>query len=167
MMNPLAPGAAPAVNALRPQAAPQQARMFHPDPGGFVKGMNLSQPDITKYISLADYAAKQTGALARNPDVNYKDVINSMGQAVADGMVTPTQAVARLSQVPQDADKLKPWLDQQYAGHLAAAVHLKAIAMGAPQPQQAPAAPMQGAAPMNPNAAPMPGSAPEPVAAGV
>lgn len=166
MINALAPGASIRQNAMT--AAPAQ-RPQPPSAGAYIQSLGLSPADVAKHVSLADYAAKEFGALARNPDVTHKDVINSAGQAVADGQITPTQAVQMLSQVPQDPDKLKPWLDAQYAGHLTAAVHLKAMMMGGQTPQ-VPTEPQVAGAPAmpaNPNGPPTPGNAPEPVTTGV
>lgn len=168
MNNLLAPSAAPAANAMLTKSPAAAQRPAPPSAANYIGGLGLSQADVIKHVRLADYAAKEFGALARNPDVTHKDVINSAGQAVADGQITPTQAVGMLSQVPQDPDKLKGWLDAQYAGHLTAAVHLKAAIMGAPQaPAAAPQVPMAPQAAPSPNGPPAPGNAPEPVTTGV
>jgi hypothetical protein len=153
----------------KPQAAQMSQAAMHAAAPGAIRGLNLNPTQLAKEIATTSYGAKEFGALARNPDVTHKDVINTVAQAVADGISTPTQAVQVLSQVPQDPDQLKPWLDQKYAMALTLNVHLKAAAMGgAPAaPPQAPMAPQSPMAPqgmpMGNNAAPAPGNAPEPV----
>jgi hypothetical protein len=100
---------------------------------------------LQKHVVFMDYALPIMGRLAGDPNVTAKDVIKALSGAVADGQMEPAKAVANLSDMPSEPDKLRPWLREKYADALATTVHAKAAlmrqgAMQAPGAQAAPAA---------------------------
>lgn len=109
------------------------------------KHMHAQEPDeLQKTVQTLDYGLPIMGALAGNPNVKAKDVIKATSAAVADGHLAPSAAVAMISQMPAEPDKLRPWLKERFALNLAAAVHAKAALMAQTNaPREAP----QGAAP--------------------
>ena len=87
-------------------------------------------PDTLKsHVDFMDYALPIIGKLAGDPDVTAKDVIKALSGAVADGKMDPSKAVANLSDMPSEPDKLRPWLREKYAQALATTVHAKAALM--------------------------------------
>ena len=100
-------------------------------------------------LDKTNYALPILGRLASDPNVKPKDVIKAAADAAGAGKIDPSQAVELISQMPQDPDKLRPWLRGMYALQFTAAVHLNAAQMArtAPQgaqPAPAPAAPAPG-----------------------
>lgn len=148
MNNPMLPR--PAGKAQQPAAQPQEAPH--------------SPQELAKAVTRTSYQAQALGALARKPDVTDKDVINSTGQAVADGHLTAADAVKFLASMPPD-DQIKPWLDQMYLRNLSAAVRLSSMQAGAPVPQAQPqqAAPMPQGQMQPPQASPEPPQATNPM----
>ncbi len=108
------------------------------------------EDDLKAHVETLDYGLPILGALAGNPKVTAKDVIKAVSSAVADQKLSPSKGVAMISDMPADADDLRPWLRDRYAMNLTAAVHAKAALMAKAQPQ--PVAPSQTA----PMAAPGP-----------
>lgn len=100
---------------------------------------NMAPDDQADKTTELSYALPIMGALAWNPKTTRKDVIKAAADAAGAGKIPPTQAVSIISQMPDDPDKLQPWLQGMYKANLTALVHLKAAQM----PGQAP----QGAAP--------------------
>ena len=103
----------------------QHAQSIHPD-------------ELPDKIALGDYAVPILGRLASDPKVSSKDVIKAAAQAAADGKIAPSRAVELIGQIPEDADKVRPWLRGLYAANLSAIVHMKAAALGQPQPAPQP-----------------------------
>ncbi len=99
------------------------------------------------------YSLPVIGALASNPKITRKDVIKAAADAAGSGKIDPSMAVSFISQMPNDPDKIQPWLKGLYAANLSAMVHLKAASMPAqqqPQPAQPgmpPQAALQGVPP--------------------
>lgn len=118
--------------------------------------MNSMDGDALKtQVAAMDYGLPIIGKLAGDPNVKAKDVIKAVSSAVADGHMQPSIAVATISDMPADTDKLRPWLRARYSDNLSAVVHAKAALLAQPQPQGQP----QG------QPAPAPGpAAPAPVA---
>jgi len=87
-------------------------------------------------IEAANYAVPILGALASNPKVTRKDVIKAAADAAGAGKIQPSQAVAVISEMPTDPDKLKPWLHALYAFQLTALTHMKARALPDQEPAQ-------------------------------
>ncbi|SRR6266481_5418084 len=101
--------------------------------------MHAQPPDVLQqHITTLDYGLPVMGALAGNPNVKAKDVIKAVSSAVAEGKLQPSIAVATISEMPADPDKLRAWLREKYAINLSAAVHGKAALL---RQQQAGAAP--------------------------
>jgi hypothetical protein len=87
-----------------------------------------------------------------------RDVIKAAADAAGAGKITADEAITLISQMPQDQDKLRPWLRQMYAFQFTAAIHLKAEMMAEAQAQQQGAQPAQAMPPGAPGqaAAPQP-----------
>jgi hypothetical protein len=119
-----------------------------------VNGMD--NDSLQKHIAIMDYALPIQGALAHDPKVTAKDVIKAWSNGVADGHIQPSQAVAAISAMPADPEKLRPWLRQRYADNLSSVVHAKAALLQQAQAQAQP----QGQPVPAPVAAPGPLSAP-------
>lgn len=119
------------------------------------KHANQQTPDaLHAHVAQMDYGLPILGALAADPNVKPKDVIKALAGAAADGEMTPSKAVASLSDMPADPDKLGPWLKERYADALSATVHAKAALM------------RQGMMAPHPSIAPAPASAPPTVPPG-
>lgn len=106
----------------------------------------MAPGDATAKAEELSYAVPILGALAANPNVTRKDVIKAAANTAGVGKIAPSMAVQFISQMPQDADKVQPWLKGLYAANLTALVHLKAAQMpaaqpGTPVPSPAPGAP--------------------------
>lgn len=110
----------------------------------------MAPDDAAAKTEELSYAVPIIGALAANPKTTRKDVIKAAADAAGAGKIPPSQAVQLISQMPEDSDKLQPWLKSAYQTNLTALVHLKAAQAPAAQP----AAPATPAAPV----APMPGA---------
>jgi hypothetical protein len=110
---------------------------------------------LRSHIDTMDHVLPALGTLTGDPDVTAKDVIKAVANAAAEGKMSPSAAVAAISDMPADPDKLRPWLRDRYAQALTTTVHAKAAlarqAQAAAQP--APAAPV---------AAPLPAPVPQP-----
>lgn len=68
------------------------------------------------------------GTLTANPNVSQKDVINSVADLVAKGVLTPQMATSTISTIPQDPQALKGWLQDHLLNNLGSAERLNAIA---------------------------------------
>lgn len=135
-MNPLASARA------TPPAAPEHPMQRH---ANMWKAIQSMPPDsLAANAALIDHVLPLQGALAGNPKVTAKDVIKAWTGLVADGKVDASQAVATISEMPADPEKLKPWLRQRYENTLSLAVHVKAALLRqAQQATQQPAQPVQ------------------------
>lgn len=102
--------------------------------------------ELPEKIARVDHILPILGSLAGNPNVKPRDVIKAAASVAADGIVSPSDAVSFISQMPADPDKVQGWLKGLYAANLSAAVHMKAAVMQ--QSQGAPQAPQ----PMTPGA---------------
>lgn len=143
MANPLATSRKPQA----PHPAEMHAKMW--------QHVNTMQSDeMTAQIQQSSYATPILGALAADPKVTRKDVIKAAADAAADGKIPPSQAVSFITQMPDDPDKLRPWLKGLYAANMSALVHMKAAQMPAPAPVQAPAPAQTQPAPQMPQGAP-------------
>jgi hypothetical protein len=100
----------------------------------------MAPDEVSSKIAELDYAVPIMGALAGNPKVTRKDVIKAAADAQGANKIDAAQAIALISQIPDDPKKVQPWLRQMYAANLTALVHLKAAAgpQAAPQPQPTP-----------------------------
>ncbi len=142
----------PLASRNAPREAPDPALLQHAQ----IWQHMHSQPtdDLHQKIATIDYGLPIMGRLAGNPKTTAKDVIRAVSQTVADQKLSPSAGVALISQMPADPDKLRPWLQQQYAINLAAAVHAKAALLARAQPQAAPQPAAPAAAPAPAVAAP-------------
>jgi hypothetical protein len=139
--------------SLKP--APQHPMLHHAKVWAHVGKM--APEDVQSKTTELDAVVPLLGALAGKPNVSRKDVIRAAADASGAGHIDPSQAVAFISQMPDDPKDLQPWLRNAYTTNLTALVHLKAAQMasngvpaaGAPNP----AAQQQGA-PAMPAAAP-------------
>jgi hypothetical protein len=95
---------------------------------------------VAEQADIAAYSAQAFGALVRKPELTDKDIIGTVGQAVADGKITASNAVKFLAGMPQDPAQLKPWMSQMYMQAITNAVQLRAHQAGA-----TPSAPQQAA----------------------
>lgn len=126
--------------------------MMHAQTWQHVNGM--AQDDMTSKAIEVNAWLPTLGALAGNPKVTSKDIIKAAADAAGIGTMRPSQAVSFISMMPDDPDKLRPWLKNLYAANLSALVHIKAALMPTPQPAAAPVAPAQAAPGMPPQGAP-------------
>jgi hypothetical protein len=94
---------------------------------------SMPSDDLTQHIQTADYALPIFAALLANPKVTAKDVIKVTSGAVADGKISPSQGVQTITNMPADADKLRPWLREMYSNGLTMAVHAKAALLNQAQ----------------------------------
>lgn len=94
----------------------------------------LAPDDQASKVAELTYSLPILGALANNPKTTRKDVIKAAAEAAGAGKIDPSMAVSIISQMPNDPDKLQPWLKNIYATNLSAMVHLKAAMMPTPQP---------------------------------
>lgn len=100
------------------------------------KHINAMAPDDqASKVQELQHTLPVIGALASNPKTTRKDVIKAAADAAGAGKINPSMAVSFISQMPNDPDKLQPWLKGIYAANLSAMVHLKAAAMPEQQPQ--------------------------------
>lgn len=127
--NPLA-----AQQIMRP--TPDHPAMTHAKAWQHVNSM--SPDDMPDKATQMDKLLPIFAKLAGNPNVKMKDVIRAAADAAAHGIAKPSEAVAFISQMPSDPEKLQPWLKGIYETNLSALVHMKASmlqqAQGAPQP---------------------------------
>lgn len=132
-MNPLASARA-TPPAAEPHPLQRHAELW--------KHVNAHPPEaLQAHVQFADYALPILGKLAGDPKVNAKEVIKAVSSAVADGKMDPSKAVAVISQMPADDDKLKPWLRERYADMLGITVHAKAALLQQAEQQAAPVQP--------------------------
>lgn len=135
----------PLGTGVQPQGPmpPQQAGPAPPPPqdphaqmGAALAAANIDPTEMAKRIESAVYASSEFAKLAKNPDIKVKDVIKAAADAVASKKVEPSVAIALLSAMPSDPQKLHSWVKQQATLHMSGAVHLKAlqIQMGQPTP---------------------------------
>lgn len=137
--NPLAPRKSAAAAGPHPM-------MGHAQMWQHVSGM--APEDQEAKTTELGYVLPLIGALAGNPKITRKDVIRAAADAAGSGKIPPSQAVSFISQMPEDPDKLQPWLHGIYAANITALVHLKVAQMpGQPAPQQPGAQPMPLPAP--------------------
>lgn len=127
-------------NPLSPARKPQAARPQHPAQAHAQIWQHVSNIHPSELQEHADRTATILpilGALSSDPKVTRKDVIKAAADAAGSGNVDPSQAVQFISQMPDDPNKLQPWLKNLYAANLSAMVHMHA-AMQTPQaePQQ-------------------------------
>lgn len=123
------------LQSRKPAAPADHPAKMHAHIWQHVQGMD-ADTQATKATQLS-YGLPILGALASNPKTTRKDVIKAAADAAGVGKLDPSQAVAMISQMPDDPDKLQPWLKGLYATNLSAMVHLKAAQMpepAAPQP---------------------------------
>jgi hypothetical protein len=118
-------------NPLMPQkamvsATPHPAQM-HAQMWGNVRKM--APDEMGNKLEQSNYIAPILGNLAGNPKTTRKDVIKAAADAAGSGKIPAAQAVALISQMPEDPTKLQPWLKGLYAANLSALVHLKAATM--------------------------------------
>jgi hypothetical protein len=148
-------------NSLRPIPKAPQTTM-HPLKAHAAIWHHVSQmpqDQLADKTRQADYAIPILAELSGNPDVKPRDVIKAAAQAAADGMMSPSDAVGFITKMPQDPDKLRPWLRQMYAVQMTAAVHMKAAQMKAgtlPIPQVEAAKAQAQPAAQPPDASPVP-----------
>lgn len=129
--------------------------MTHAKMWKHVGGMAPDEADAA--MTAASYTTPMIGALASNPKVTRKDVIKAASGWVSEGKIQASKAIDIISQMPDEPDKLRPWLKNLYAANLSGLVHLKAAQMATQQPS-APAqpGPAQAAAPPQAGAPAMP-----------
>jgi hypothetical protein len=105
--------------SMRPQQAPQQA---NPMTAAIAQHLQSLPPDkLAREADRVDYMVHSYGTLARKPDLTFKDVISSAGQAVADGKATAEEAAAQVSNLPQDPVALRAAIQQRFKGMIIAA----------------------------------------------
>lgn len=99
--------------------------------------------------------------LAGNPKVSRRDVIKATADAAGSHMIKAAEGIQFITSMPQDPEKLRPWLTDQYKTHMSALIHMKAALMqpggavtGGGMPPAAPAGGPAPAAPMTPPGVP-------------
>jgi hypothetical protein len=100
----------------------------------------MAPDDVAQHTAAADYTTPRIGALAANPNVTRKDVIKAAADWAGVGKIPPSKAVEFISALPNEPDKLQPFLRNLYLTNMTALIHMKAAAMPGQQ-----AAPTQGA----------------------
>lgn len=144
--NPLAataPAPAPPQNSLAagagatppPKGPPSVAQAV-----AAVAGQNLGPADLAQHINTVNYTAPELGRLLQKPTVTRKDVVKATADAVGARKVSADDAIKFISSMPEDPDKLRPWLQQLYHSNLVASVALHSVGhqmltggQGAPQ----------------------------------
>lgn len=117
-----------------PPPSPQQDP--HTQIGSALAAANIDPVERAKMIEDAVYASSEFARLAKDPDIKAKDVIKAAADAVAAKKVEPSRAIALLSAMPSDPQKLHSWVKQQALVYMTGVVHLKAqqIKMDQPTP---------------------------------
>lgn len=128
----------PLMNASKAPSQDKHPAHMHAQMWQHVNNMHPSE-HASKAQEIA-YGLPIIGALASNPKTTRKDVIKAAADAAGAGKIEPSMAVSIISQMPDDPNKLQPWLKGIYAANLSAMVHLKAAMMAQQQPQPMPAA---------------------------
>lgn len=150
-----------------PAPGPQgPINMLSSPQGGGAPPQLPTQDQLIEALHKVGYLNHELKQLLSKPQLETKDILDGVGQAVGDQIMSPFMAAKYLSDLPPNADslQLRQWVGQHYA---TTAVNLKKIgqmiaAEGAMrrrmQGQQAPmgAQPMQGAPPSPMGAAPPP-----------
>jgi hypothetical protein len=130
MANPLSPA------PRKPAAQQQHPVLAHAQ---MWQHMNSMQPaEAQQAVQTTSYTLPILGKLSGDPNVTRKDIIKAAADAAGAGKIPPSQAVQFITGMPDEPEKLQPWLKSLYAANLTAAVHLKAATMPDQQPQGAP-----------------------------
>jgi hypothetical protein len=121
-----APIAAPAVPL--PPGGPSPAVSAPPPPGagnmigGPPRGPQMpaappSLPQLTEALHKTSYVASMLSGLLSKPDLSAKDILDDVGEMVAEQVMSPFMAAKYLSDLPPDGDslKLRQWVGQHYA----------------------------------------------------
>lgn len=112
-----------------PVAGPAQSNPLAQGPQNSAPNPQMPQinPDeIPDHIDMGNYIMPMLVKLLQDPKVSRKDVIKTVGTAISDDKVKPTEAVKFLTDVPDDPVALRPWLKQKYGHLVAGMVHLHA-----------------------------------------
>src|SRR5260370_1424572 len=118
-------------------AKPQTAPAEHPIMGHAKVWQHVQQmapDDIAQHTAAADYTTPLIGALAANPNVTRKDAIKAAADWAGAGKITPSKAVEFVSALPNEPDKVQPFLRNLYFTNMTALIHMKAAAMPGQQP---------------------------------
>ena len=128
---PEGPGANALANGSMPAAAPQpgQAPSVGSVQGQIAQG-SPSPQQMLQGLQRANYITKELAGLAHNPDVTRKDVVRATSDAVGTRHISAEEGIRFLSQMPEDPQHLRPWLQQQYQAALVGAVAAHAHAHG-------------------------------------
>lgn len=157
------PSAAPMAPSGPPMAPPQggspspslgAANMISgPPKGPQAPPAPPSLPQLTEALHKTSYVTSMLSGLLSKPDLSTKDILDDVGEMVAEQVMSPFMAAKYLSDLPPDGDslKLRQWVGQHYA---TTSQSLQTVAsmisahgqmmrgQGAPMPAQAgPAAP--------------------------
>lgn len=127
---------APPMGAAGPGAPPQSAPVVPPSP-------EMMKEALTKQ-SMMTSSLKQ---LLSKPDLSTKDILDEVGEMVAEQVLSPFMAAKSLSDLPPDGDslKLRQWVGQHYANATKSFQTISSMlaAHGAMMRQQGAAPPMQ------------------------
>lgn len=140
-----------------PPAAPANMIAGGPPPGGPQEpAVPPSLPQLTEALHKTSYVTSMLSGLLSKPDLSTKDILDDVGDMVAEQVMSPFMAAKYLSDLPPDDDslKLRQWVGQHYAttaqslqtvAEMVAAHGQMTRAQGGPVP--APVAPPAGPAP--------------------
>ncbi len=166
--NPLqdaAAGPPPPEPAKNPLASPKArpiggAPVARPQPTvaeAMAKMQALDPHAVADNIERVNHIAPVLAKLAADSGVSRKDVVRGVADAVAQRKVTATEGIQFLTDMPENAEQLRPWIQQKYQAALVNAVALHAHAHALVGGGGAPAGPaMPGAAPGAPAMPPGP-----------
>lgn len=155
--NPLQDAAAaaspPPEPAKNPLASPKArpiggAPIQRPQPtvaDAMAKMQGMDPHTVADNIERVNHIAPVLAKLAADSGVSRKDVVRSVADAVAQRKVTATEGIQFLTDMPENAEQLRPWIQQKYQAALINAVALHAHAHALVSGGGAPA--MPGAAP--------------------
>jgi hypothetical protein len=96
---------------------------------------SMAPDEMQKNLDQSSFVTPILAKLSSDPKVTRKDVIKAAADASGSGKVEPSQAVQFITTMPDDPDKIQPWLKGLFATHLNATVHMKAAMMPDQQPQ--------------------------------
>jgi hypothetical protein len=118
---------------------PLMPRPMHPKPHPAQNHANMwkmvqgiPKEDLADKIRQIDEALPLLGELAGNPNITRKNVIKAVADAGKSGKIPASSLVSMLTQMPDDPDKIQPWLKSLYGAYMSTAVHMKAAAMPPP-----------------------------------
>lgn len=100
-----------------PQAQPNMLAGGSPQgaPGGSPQQPPPSKEQLTEMIQRTGHVNAVLKQLLSTPDLSVKDVINAVGELVAEQVMDPFMAGKYLADLPADPMQVRGWVSQHYA----------------------------------------------------